>query len=576
MSKKRKSSQTLDSESIKSEEDEQDYEYDDFEFEEEDEPDDLDDDEQDDFEDDEQGKLSLEKVQRVASEAENLKIKAVNHLVVCYRSGVLGFTKSKRKKNASETTGKDETPNPETFNLLALETFSILSRFIPAVGPDSGSIDLELRFSVTRRFLMTLMLQLEHMNDDIKLVNCALGVLKNPSVINWIVASRVLSQRFIKLLALLMATHPNRQVRANCLLYLQEHLKCLVEERVKVQITKSKIVVHNHYGEIDFLLKRSYRAVIKAASREHTLENHGLFKISQNCLAELFESAPVPNAYTLAFTSIRDLGINVRTEWASETKKQKKAASAHHMVMSVCSWSFLEAVNVWVSIVCKNRKELGDFVYPLTTVIMAAIKIKMPKTSYMPLVLHLIRALNRLSQGVDKYIPVACFVFGILDRLTLLDLKRMQRIGATNSTRATKHLMVTLRIQKRELQLPFIFYKIYRQIELLLLDHVGFVALHPSFPEYSIVLMDQLKRFHKSERADGDFCSFIKKIDTLIKDSNAKIKSLRKDLDMSKPIARVAILKAHTDKIAIAKYRHQVLTKDQAALANTIAALVTD
>ncbi|CDR94309.1 hypothetical protein, conserved [Babesia bigemina] len=470
--------------------------------------------------------------------------------------------------------------NSEVYHYVVLEACSIVEQYVRATELSFTNERIVDVIRLFRRFLSSALLQLAYRFEDVDLCRCALNVIGSDAVMPWVVTLKSLHKEVVKLACSLLTHHKEQKVRIYSFQVLRRYLACVLESNyhriqisqspatgLKIERLSSQQARAFSNSSINFLLNRSYRTQISASSIERTLKNFGLFKLSQNCLAELYSSMPGANLYAFAFKSIRDLGVNVRREWMSANDRKKrerapaKVSSSHSIVLPVYSWGFVEAVNVWVTVVVRCRDRLDALAYPLVTVITGAVKVKLPQIGYMPFILHMLTAQNQLSDGLERFVPIMSCIFHLLEQLRTKDINKLRRQEAEESRKLLDNvddIMVRLRLTKKQLHASETYRMLYRHVSLLLTDHVGLLSLHPSFPEFIVPVRAFLNRYMKASRIqiDPSFRSFASKLLSLIEESASLIREKRANLDMeTRATPRLKLLEAEAKQIPVYRFR---------------------
>lgn len=573
--------------------------------------------------------LSPEDAERIVKDAMNLSDATVRRLVVVYGSFIRraalkqnpssesapseinDATKAKRSKRGRRkqrqsimasrelsdkfrhSKNRYAPSSVDVYNYVALEAFSVIEKYLKQTELSFSNARIVEVAVLFRRFLSSALVQLGFHHEDMDLCRCALHTLGSETVMPWVVALKSVHKELIKIACSLLTHHNERAARVYALQLLQRYMRCLSDKSyhciqisqppsagTKVERLSSQQSRLFRHRSVNFMLNRSYRTQISASSVERTMKNYGLFKLSQNCLAELYNEAETSNLYTFAFKSIRDLGINVRRQWLALNDKQKRTqvtvdeATSHSIVLPVYSWGFVEAVNVWVAVLVRCRARLEALVYPLVVVITAAIKVKLPHIDYIPFVLHMLTAQNQLADGLEKFIPLASYIFNMLEQLKSKDVSKMWRTEAAASRKMldnTDDIMVRLRLSKKQLHSSETYKTLYRHIVLVLADHVGLVSLHPSFPEFSIPIIAYLKRYLKSNKVgstarannihymqvEPGFRDALSKLIGVMDESAAVVRDKRSQMEMGKQKAsRLKLL--HGDAKHIPAYQHRI------------------
>ncbi|GIX63046.1 immediate-early protein, putative [Babesia caballi] len=497
-----------------------------------------------------------------------------------------GLMASRSLSKFRDTANRYAPSSTDVYNYVVIEAFSVVEQYVKAAELAFSNARIADVATLFRRFLSSALVQLGFRFEDLDLCRCALNMIGSNAIMPWVVSLKSLHREVVKVACSLLTHHGERAVRVHALQVLQAYLRCLKEDKyhrilisqppatgLKVERLSSQQAKTFCNRSLNFLLNRSYRTQISASSIDRTLGNFGLFKLSQNCLAELYNEAATANLYTFVFKSIRDLGINVRREWlaANDKKKRtrtpKKDSSSHGIVLPVYSWGFVEAVNVWVTVLVRCRDRLEALSYPLVTVITAAVKAKLPQIGYMPFVLHMITAQNQLADGLERFVPVASCVFNLLEQLRAKDIDKMRRVEAGTSRKLLDNaddIMVRLRLTKKQLHASETYRMLYRHVALVLTDHVGLVSLHPSFPEFSIPITVYLKRYLKGHKVDPGFRSSATKLLSLMEESASVVREKRSSLDLQKRAApRLKLFASDAKAIPVHRYRMAQLLRYQ-------------
>ncbi|ORM41971.1 Nucleolar complex protein 2 [Babesia sp. Xinjiang] len=508
------------------------------------------------------------------------------------KGGKRGRVRSDTMASRGMSTRFRETPNRyapsnnDVYSYIVIEAFSIVEEYLrrhELSFSNTGIVDVATLF---RKFLSSVVVQLGFCFEDLDLCRCALNTLGGDVMMPWIVSLKTFQKEVVKVACSLLTHHKERVVRIHALKMLQRYLMCVREEnyhRIHISQTPAGVMkvermssqqVHDFCNNsLNFVLSRSYRTLVSASCIERTLKNFALFKLSQNCLAELFSEASAANLYTFAFKSIRDLGINVRREWLAinDQKKRKrkpqKAGSSHSIVLPVYSWGFVDAINLWVSALVRCSDRLEPLSYPLVTVISAAVKIKMPQMAYMPFVLHMLTALNQLADGLERFVPLGSYIFNLLEQLRNKDISKMQRNEAKQSRKLldnTDDIMVLLRLSKKQKDASETYRMLYKHVALVLTDHVGLVALHPSFPEFTVPITAYLRRYLKSQRVEPGFRSSATKLLSLMDESATVVLEKRSSIDLEqRGEMRLKHFASEAKQIPVYRYRMTQLVRYQ-------------
>ncbi|EAN34138.1 Noc2p family protein [Theileria parva strain Muguga] len=469
----------------------------------------------------------------------------------------------------------------DVYKIFVSSTFDTMAEYLKSKEVTSKKEDVTASAPLVRKFLSTSLVQLAFILDDFDLTRSCLISLSKTHVVKWICVFKSLNRQFVKIVSSLMCGHPQKHTRVDCFSFLSEYLKCLKDHklmRVKLSF-RSYLVNYTKLSEsesksasnssLDFLLKRCYSSHVKSVMSGITLKNYGLFKLSQNCISELYLKVPYDNLYVFSFKTIGNLAYNVRREWVntgkekkpkkkedSKENKAKKPLKENTTILSVCSWGFIESVNIWINVLSRSDTKMKTLIYPLVTVINSAIKIKISNKRQMPFVLHLLIALNKLLDGTHKFIPIMSLVFHVLDNIKNFK----QTVKSKGTLEKSEDIMMKLRLSGKSVNSSQIYKELYKYVGLILIDHLGILSLNPSFPEYTNCICYHLKRYVNSPEVFNDFRNTISSLLSVLNETNATITKLREGVDES---ALEGFNVFDPDKIPMHKYRQEFLLKFQ-------------
>uniref|UniRef100_A0A3B0MGE3 Noc2p family, putative n=1 Tax=Theileria annulata TaxID=5874 RepID=A0A3B0MGE3_THEAN len=463
----------------------------------------------------------------------------------------------------------------DVYKIFVSSTCDVMSDFLKDREVTGMKEEVTSSAPLVRKFLSTSLVQLAFILDDFELTRSCLVSLSSTHVMKWICVFKNLNNQFVKIVSSLMCAHPQKHTRIDCFCFLSEYLKCVKDHKLmRVQLSfKSYLVNYAKLSEsesksasntsIDLLLKRCHSSHVKSVMNGITLKNYGLFKVSQNCISELYLNAPFDNLYLFSFKTISNLAYNVRREWNSsgkEKKPKKKEASSKEdktkkplnvntTILSVCSWGFIESVNIWINVLSRSDNKMKTLIYPLVTVINSAIKIKISNKRQIPFVLHLLISLNKLLDGTHKFIPIMSLLFHVLDNIKNFK----QTLKSKGSLEKSEDIMVKLRLSGKSVNSS-------QYVELILIDHLGILSLNPSFPEYTNCICYHLKRYIKSPEVLNDFRNTVNSLLKVLNETNVVVTKLREGMDDA---ALGGFNVFEPEKIPMYKYRQDFLVKFQ-------------
>ncbi|KAI7817558.1 Noc2p family-domain-containing protein [Gamsiella multidivaricata] len=236
---------------------------------------------------------------------------------------------------------------------------------------------------------------------------------------------------------------------------------------------------------LDLALKGVYLTFVRYAKTTtvHTLPN---LHLMQNCVAQLY-GLDFERSYQHGFVYIRQLAIHLRNAVLVKTKESFKA---------VYNWQYLHCLGLWSQVVSTHALNnagqptpLHALIYPLVQVSLGALRL-IPTSTYYPLRFQIIRNLILLVENTGTFIPLAPFLFEVLEGG---EMKRPGRKGT---------------LKPLEWDLGFKCSKEYKgsrvyqdgtgeQVYELMTEYYALFSTSISFPELAIPAIVQLKRFIK-------------------------------------------------------------------------------
>ncbi|KAF9557987.1 Nucleolar Complex 2 protein [Mortierella alpina] len=236
---------------------------------------------------------------------------------------------------------------------------------------------------------------------------------------------------------------------------------------------------------LDLALKGVYLTFVRYAKTTtmHTLPN---LHLMQNCVAQLY-GMDYDRSYQHGFVYVRQLAIHLRNAVLVKTKESYKA---------VYNWQYLHCLGLWSQVVSTHALNtagqptaLHTLIYPLVQVSLGALRL-IPTSTYYPLRFQIIRNLIQLVENTGTFIPLAPFLFEVLEGG---EMKRPGRKGT---------------MKPLEWDLGFKCSNDYKgsrvyqdgtgeQVYELMTEYYALFSTSISFPELVIPAIVQLKRFIK-------------------------------------------------------------------------------
>ncbi|KAG5439576.1 hypothetical protein PCANB_002152 [Pneumocystis canis] len=225
-------------------------------------------------------------------------------------------------------------------------------------------------------------------------------------------------------------------------------------------------------------------------------------------------------SYQISFKCIRQLSIYLRN-----------AIIKHDKV--ICNWKYIHSIDFLSRILsnyCNKTKKstqpfpMQDLIYPLVQMTLGTIKL-ISSSQFFPLKFHLIRNLIHISYHTGVYIPLASYIFEILES------KEIKNKPAP-STAKPIDFELCIRVPKSYLKGKIYQDGLIEQIVELLLEIYLLQCKSISFPELSMPMIIQIKRYikqSKNPKLNKSLTIFIKKLE-----ENSKfIESQRESIEFS-------------------------------------------
>ncbi|KAF4670529.1 hypothetical protein FOL47_001996 [Perkinsus chesapeaki] len=299
--------------------------------------------------------------------------------------------------------------------------------------------------------------------------------------------------------------------------------------------------------EVEGIMRRMYRTYVVSLQRVPALTHRQLSacRFMENCIAEMLTLEPQA-AYRIAFTSIRQLGVILRSAMKAQSKgiksispgqaggsKSSKAAAGGsagvdsvRQLYSVC---YVRSSAVWVAAMERLPEQLKDLLHPLMVILLAAAKSKEGHTVYMPFMLHMLELANSLAEKTNVFAPLTSL---LLRGLSNLAAKEKQQTSTRRSAAASTDLKPTqvdlvVRVSERQLDNRPTSQALRKYLLFVLTHHLALLARSPSYPEITTPLMTHLRRLQKSNLAVKHE---LKPLITLSEETSAQISRMRSAL----------------------------------------------
>ncbi|XP_026193114.1 uncharacterized protein LOC34624060 [Cyclospora cayetanensis] len=181
-------------------------------------------------------------------------------------------------------------------------------------------------------------------------------------------------------------------------------------------------------------LLRSYQRAAARLSLRRTWRAASRMQLLLNETKELLSLAAPPTVYRIAYQSVRELALTVRSalaaggtvaKSASKPTQGLKSKAAHRkkhrleqaQLVLFC-WPFVATCALWASCLDLHKEELlRPLLFPLVSVAAAAVKLYQQQLSCSPFCLNLLDAIARAGVAADALVPIAAPLLAVLQLL---------------------------------------------------------------------------------------------------------------------------------------------------------------
>lgn len=328
------------------------------------------------------------------------------------------------------------------------------------------------------------------------------------------------------------------------------------------------------------------------------------FQFIINCLVELLSSVHSAVAYRVTFLAVRQLGLVTRnasvarSRQRSELKGVSSIPAAKVRLQSaqkqLFNWSFIFSARFLVQAIGKIGRQLKQLAFPLSSILTAVVKPELNTSNHVPFILHCLQLQCDLMGLLECWIPMGSHLLALgtsivahqekvcrelpsivnNDPRTKNQEKRLRNPTHVGRRDARQHqsmkhptgptvaksniqkapdIDVYIRLSDAQLEMPQIAEQLTSRWLDLVIDHMGLLAHHPSFPETSIPLIFHLKKLSKSR--DGFVRKQMKQLLNQCEITIIEVKQNRLNLDPMKDIQEGKLLVFNEKDISLARYR---------------------
>eukprot|EP00923_Selenidium_pygospionis_P020199 GHVN01035013.1.p1 GENE.GHVN01035013.1~~GHVN01035013.1.p1 ORF type:complete len:814 (+),score=190.04 GHVN01035013.1:1782-4223(+) len=250
-------------------------------------------------------------------------------------------------------------------------------------------------------------------------------------------------------------------------------------------------------------------------------------RFQMSCLVEMMK-LDASMAYRIAYSSVREYGLTVRSLCALQSRQPKGAQQAPvktstkllEIESNIYTWTFLLTSKLWV-LTMKEIPGLRGLGFPLSVIVSSALKTRLGTLRYSPFSLHCLELLTDLSESVARFVPVLGYAAPVLTTLVEHESKVARRGYTSPAARSGGHdggdegdvgqvankyskqmcdVQVMLRVQDSQLPNSQLSSDLVSTCLSVITDNLGLLSRHPSFPEVANPIAIFLKRAAKGTR----------------------------------------------------------------------------
>ncbi|KAF8820646.1 Noc2p family protein, partial [Cardiosporidium cionae] len=377
------------------------------------------------------------------------------------------------------------------------------------------------------------------------LMEILLAYIKNFDVLKWVLPFENLRHSLSKALLTLWSFTESPVLRLNAYVCLRNFCALLLLPEHNLLLSNfnsGKIVVFSKEESTlrgleayQSLVKWLYQYYAMATSTGVSWKNLDTLQVMQNCVVEML-TIDEDTAYRVGFLSIRQLGFTIRKSCLAISQKSSPGKAAIYKQKkiqetfgNVYGWAFVRSLRLWCTAIDRLPK-LHPLAFPLVTILNASLKLNLTALTYFPFSCHILRLLCDMAVVTNKFVPIASYIFSLLETLSFhwtkvlhktfqsngksipismqskggASIKKKQQMPSSSPPLVLIKpcdLDLTLKLSLNQLTLIQTLENLFHRLWLLLVDHMGFLSRHPSFPEMALPLLASLKKLIKSMKS---------------------------------------------------------------------------
>ena len=262
---------------------------------------------------------------------------------------------------------------------------------------------------------------------------------------------------------------------------------------------------------VDYALKKMYLSFAKN-SKLTTTESMPMISFMQQSLVELY-TLDQSVAYNHTFVFLRQCAITLRNAMSKPIKDNLR--------MVFC-WPYVHSLVLWQRILCCLHPSdvMKPLIFPLVQVMTGVLKLS-SSAQFEPLRFHIIKAMVKLSQTTEVFIPVIPFVVNILERI------HYPTHSKKNKTGDEKRVDFNCLLRVKDTEDNWYRNAIVRNSYEVLLDYFASQSHRIGFPELAFPPVFRIKKFLKEKCKNPEDHRLLKQVVDKIEENSKFITDKR-------------------------------------------------
>mmetsp|Transcript_85117 Transcript_85117/g.150540 ORF Transcript_85117/g.150540 Transcript_85117/m.150540 type:complete len:889 (-) Transcript_85117:61-2727(-) len=426
-------------------------------------------------------------------------------------------------------------------------------------------------------------------------------VLRNcsrPDSLCWLWPFKHLRKRYLRrccsLWARLDGTQASQPVRLLAFLFIRNSAAMALQARFG---EKDK----DGAPQLEVLVRTVLRAFAEAASQGYSWRSLSSFRFMENCILELFRIEDA-TAYRVGYVCIRQLALILRnacvaaSQGGSAQRKggkekqksfkgkgasKKKSNSQMKQIEALVSWPFVRAMYLWTKAV-SSITVLKPLAYPLSMIMLGAVKSRLTSLQHFPFVFHGLTCLNRLAHSLEAFVPVSAHLLKAM-QVVMQAFDKEQKLRSKHSRAEASgqkkgeegwdgedgpkkgvsvakapDVEVLLHFQQSQTVETLTLEVVGSSLCALFIDHLGFLSRSVAFPELAAPLLLHLRRHSKHCKSET-LRRQMKSLLTSLEQSADAVRRQREMLQEPPPAGKLLVL--DLEATPLGKQRLQLLKR---------------